>query len=290
MKKYYRFSLFIFLSAILLASCVYDKEFAYMNDQIIALNRRVTKIQDTQATLDSKLSNDLDVRIQSIRSGQANAVADLDQVRGEIKELSGRIEDNERVIKRTVERDLGDQDSIKASLTQLKEKVDELDVLVKRQQEYLGLASKAAVEGGTETPERPREESTGAEAPGLSETGQYDIALAAFRNGRFEDAMEGFEAFLKKYPKSDRADNAQFWIGECFMALKHYEQAILAYQKVIKKYPGGNKAPNAMLRQAMAFLGIKDKTSTKLLLRKIIKSYPKSNEAEIAQKKLKSLK
>ena len=290
MKKYYRFSLFIFLSAILLASCVYDKEFAYMNDQIIALNRRVTKIQDTQATLDGKLSNDLDVRIQSIRSSQANAVADLDQLRGEIKELSGRIEDNERIIKRTVERDLGDQDSIKASLTQLKEKVDELDVLVKRQQEYLGLASKATVEGGSETPEGPREESTGAEAPGLSETGQYDIALAAFRNGRFEDAMEGFEAFLKKYPKSDRADNAQFWIGECFMALKHYEQAILAYQKVIKKYPGGNKAPNAMLRQAMAFLGIKDKTSTKLLLRKIIKSYPKSNEAEIAQKKLKSLK
>lgn len=290
MKKYYRFSLFIFLPAILLASCVYDKEFAYINDQIITLNRRVTKIQDTQTTLDSKLSNDLDVRIQSIRSGQANAVADLDQLRGEIKELSGRIEDNERIIKRTVERDLGDQDSIKAALTQLKEKVDELDILVKHQRDYLGLDSGTTVEDRGETAEGPRKESTGAEAPKLSDTAQYDIALASFRNGKFEYAMEGFEAFLKKHPKSDRADNAQFWIGECFMALKHYEQAILAYQKVIKKYPKGNKIPNAMFRQAMAFLEIKDKTSTRLLLRKIIKSYPKSTEAQIAQKKLKTLK
>ncbi|MDY7035628.1 MAG: tol-pal system protein YbgF, partial [Thermodesulfobacteriota bacterium] len=118
----------------------------------------------------------------------------------------------------------------------------------------------------------------------------YDISLASLKKEKYEEAMNGFQNFLKKYPKSDRADNAQFWIGECYMALKEYEQAILAYQNVIKKYPKGNKVPNAMLRQAAAFLEIKDKTSYRLLLKKLIKKYPKSNEAKIAKKRLKTIR
>jgi tol-pal system protein YbgF len=86
------------------------------------------------------------------------------------------------------------------------------------------------------------------------------------------------------------ADNAQFWVGESFMALNQYEQAILAYQKVIKNYPKGNKVPNAMLRQALAFHEIKDDISAKLLLRKVVKNYPDTSEAKIAEAKLKSFK
>jgi tol-pal system protein YbgF len=281
------------LSVILLSSCVYDKEFAYLNDQMIALNRRVTKIEESQATVDKKLNQDLDARIQSIRSGTAETVSDMESLRSEIKMLSGRIEDNEQIIKRAVERDLGDQNTM--SLAQLTKKMDDLEGAVRRQQEYLGLqtlppAVEKVEEEAPGTAE-PAKEKAG--VPAVSESSEaslYDNALASFRKGNFEDAMGRFEEFLKKYPKSDRADNAQFWIGESYMSLKHYEQAILAYQKVIKDYPKGNKIPNAMLRQAMAFLEIKDQTSTKLLLRKIIKSYPKSNEAKIAAKKLQTLK
>ena len=295
MKKELRFWVPLILSVILLSSCVYDKEFAYLNDQIIALNRRVIKIEESQATIDKKVSNDLDVRIQSIRSGNAETVSDMERLRSEIRELSGRIEDNEQIIKRAVERDIGDQDTMKESLSRLTKKMDDLEGTVRRQQEYLGLQTlpptAEKIEGETPATAEPPQEKTAAPAvSGSSEASLYDGALASFRNGKFEVAMEGFENFLRQYPKSDRADNAQFWIGECYMSLKHYEQAILAYQKVIKNFPKGNKAPNAMLRQAMAFLEIKDQTSTKLLLRKIIKNYPKSNEAKIAEKKLKTLK
>ena len=95
---------------------------------------------------------------------------------------------------------------------------------------------------------------------------------------------------MKKYPKSDLADNAQFWIGEAYFSLRQYEQAILAYNDVIKRYPKGNKIPNALLRQSLAFIEINDKTSARLLLRKIIKEYPNSSEAKIASKKMESLK
>ena len=40
---------------------------------------------------------------------------------------------------------------------------------------------------------------------------------------------------LKRFPQSDQADNAQFWIGETYYRENWYEKAILEYQKVIEK-------------------------------------------------------
>jgi tol-pal system protein YbgF len=126
--------------------------------------------------------------------------------------------------------------------------------------------------------------------PKSKELELYDNSLVYFKERKFHQAMDGFKNLLKTYPRSDRADNAQFWIGESYMALNEHELAILAYQEVIKKYPKGNKTPNAMLRQAMAWLKIGEKTSYRILLEEIVKKYPKSTEAKTARKKLKSLR
>jgi len=95
---------------------------------------------------------------------------------------------------------------------------------------------------------------------------------------------------LDTYPKSDLADNAQFWIGECFMGLKQYEHAILEFNKVIKNYPKENKVPNAMYRQAIAMQKIDEATGAKIVLKNLIKTYPNSPEAADAKKKLSSMK
>ena len=55
--------------------------------------------------------------------------------------------------------------------------------------------------------------------------------------GKYEDAIQRFQGFHEKYPKSERADNALFWVGRIDFALKQYEQAILAFNDVIKNYP-----------------------------------------------------
>lgn len=261
------------------SSCVYDKDLAYLNDQVIALNRRVAKIEEA-----------MDTKISTIRTNQGDVRVEIDQMRGEMQKLQGRLEDNERIVKRSVERDLGEQDI-------LKKKVMDLETTVRAHQDYLGIET-----GGQRPPQTgmvPMERQPGqvAAVPSVpvepakpKDVELYDDSLALYRNGKYEDAILGFKDFLKNYPKSDLADNAQFWIGESYFSLKQYEQAILAYNDVIKRYPKGNKIPNALLRQSLAFIEINDKTSARLLLRKIIKEYPNSSEAKIASKKMESLK
>ena len=284
------------LSVIIATSCVHDKEMTYLNDQIQSLNKRVATLQQT---LESQLGKELDAKLEGLYNSQAEMRVDIDGMKESLGRLSGRVEDNEHIIKRSVERDLGAQDTIQSGLVNLSQKVTELEAMVKHQHKYLGLeplvvkdrlppGDTVTVKEKTDTANGPKE-TPSKESPS-KELEQYDAALASFKKGDYEEAMGGFRLFLERYPKSDRVDNAHFWIGECHMALKQYEQAILAYQEVIKKYPKGNKVPNAMLRQAMAFLEIKDRTSTRLLLNRVIKKYPYSNEAKIATSTLEKLR
>ncbi|MFZ7111239.1 MAG: tol-pal system protein YbgF [Desulfatiglandales bacterium] len=286
-NKFY--PLFFVSAVFLLSSCVYDKELTVLNDQVNALNRRVTALQDAT---DTALARDL----EQIRSNQANVRLEIDELKGEVQDLSGRIEDNEHLVKKVVERDIGGQDALRSSVDDFSRRLAVLESAVKRHQEYLNLGPlETRLSPGEDRAQsdQRRQSSIPSEAtldPAVQEQILYDKALASYKEGRYEDAIEGFNGFLKRYPKSDRADNAHFWIGECHMNLKQYEQAILAYQNVIKDFPKGNKVPSALLRQAAAFGEIKDKTSSRLLLKKIINNYPKSNEAKIAQKRLETIK
>lgn len=280
------------------ASCVTSqRDVLYLNDQIVALNEKVNKLQ---GVIDSRLSGEVDSRLESVRSTNADLMADLDQIKGEIQRLSGRVEENEHLVKRAVERDTTQQDVVQAGIGDLTQRVAENDARVSQLYSYLGLEPTADLKGQTaaQAQQAAAAASQAAQAPAAAppapekspEMALYDSSLADYRGGRYEKAIVGFKKFLDEYPKSKLADNAQFWIGESFMSLKQYEQAILAYQQVIKNYPQGNKAPNAMLRQALAFQEIKDQVSCKLLLQKIVKQYPNSSEAEIAKTKLKEIK
>jgi len=265
-----------------ISSCAYDKQFAYTEDQISNLNRKTTSLQE-----------EIDEKLISINANQAQMTVAINQLKDDIRDLSGRVEDNEYLIKNAIEKDLTKQDAILADLA----KLDEMERALKQQQEYLGLEPFDAEEeqqgdqADVDAPVPDQEDMVeDIEGDQKSKEGIiYDSALLLYREEDYVLALEGFKEFLNAYPKSDLADNAQFWTGECFMALEQYEQAILAYQDVIKNYPKGNKVPNAMLRQAIAFLEINDKTSAKLLLQKLIKQFPDSIEANVAQIKLKTI-
>ena len=270
---------FLLLGALVfLSSCLYDNDIAYLNDQVVALNRRVKFLEDGMDT--------------KVRSGQVNLRTDIDEVQEQIRRLNGRIEENERLLKRSVERDLGDQDAMRASVGTTAERVATLEAIVEQHHRYLNLPP-GQLKPGAEAPPpavKPVTPPTAPPEPKTRETELYDKSIALYRDGKYEEAIDGFRTFLKTFPKSDRADNAHFWIGESYMSLKQYEQAILAYQEVIKNYPKGNKVPSALLRQAFAFLEIKDQTSAKLLLNRVVKNHPNSSEAKIAQNKLATLK
>jgi len=118
----------------------------------------------------------------------------------------------------------------------------------------------------------------------------YKDAYETYQKGDLEGARRKFEAFLKQYPNTELSDNAQFWIGETYYLKKDFEKAILEYEKAIAKYPEGDKIPAALFKQALAFQELGDKTNARNLLKRVIERYPQSDQAEMAKKKLETIK
>ena len=270
----------VILIAPFLCSCETDDKFIYVNDQINASNKRIAALeQSTEKNFTSTTSNQAAIRLE------------IDQLKKDISQLSGRVEESENIIKHSVEKDLTERDAIRTDVSGLSSRLDKIEMSVNQQKKYLNIDNveqDSAAQGKTEAAPEP-----GEPAAAVQESGEkylYDSSLAQYNDGQFNEAMTGFKKFLEEYPKSDLADNAQFWVGECLMSLREYEQAILAFQDVIKKYPKGNKVANAMLRQAIAWLEINDKTNSTYLLKKVIKQFPNSNEAKIAKLKLDTIK
>jgi len=117
----------------------------------------------------------------------------------------------------------------------------------------------------------------------------YDAAYQDLTRGNHGLAIMGFQEVLAKFPDSELADNAQYWIGESYYAQKDYKQALKEFGKTIDTYPKGDKLPAAMLKAALCQQQLGDKKTAKATLQKLIDRYPNSEEARLASGKLQEL-
>ena len=225
---------------------------------------------------------------QNLRNQSAKLHVILESLREEIQLINGKLEETDYVLKQKV-KVFDDVDKEKNSrLNQLGNRLDKLENsidsnkdIIARLEQYLKFESSEKIDltikKDTEAEKEP------------SEKELYLLAKMAFDQGDFETAREEFGKFLTKYPKSERADNAQYWISEIYYREKWYEKAILEYQKVIENYPKGNKVPDSLLKQGFAFNNIGDKANARLVFKELIEKYPKSEQTKVAKEKSKEV-
>lgn len=116
----------------------------------------------------------------------------------------------------------------------------------------------------------------------------YNSGLNYINGGQNELAVQTFQEYLHYYGDTDRASNAQFYIGDSYYNEKNYKQAIEEFDKCVERYPRGNKAAAAQLKKGYALLELGEKQAGVRELRSVIQQYPSSTEATLARQKLKS--
>ena len=251
-----------------------------IDDRLAQLETRNTVLEEENAGLESRL----ETKERELRNQVAGQHAMLDRLRDEIQILSGRVEETEHLAKQRMtnlenseNREESKLEDGERELERIKEVTSLNRDRILRLEQYLNFEPTEQFAG-----KMPDDQAEGS----LSEKKIYTLAKEAFDKGDFESAREGFQKLLKRYPDSENADNAQFWIGETYYREQWYEKAILEYQKVIEKYPEGNKVQASLLKQGFAFKNLGDKANAGLILKELVKKYPDSTEAEIARKKL----
>jgi tol-pal system protein YbgF len=117
----------------------------------------------------------------------------------------------------------------------------------------------------------------------------YDAAYSDLTRGNHGLAILGFQEVLTKFPESELADNAQYWIGECYYAQKDYRQALAEFRKTVENYPGGDKVPAALLKEGLCEAALGDAKAARATLEDLQRRFPQTEEARLAGQKIQEL-
>jgi tol-pal system protein YbgF len=123
-----------------------------------------------------------------------------------------------------------------------------------------------------------------------AEKAAYDSAFQALKELRYADAAEAFQDFLGRYPGSEYADNAQYWLGESYYVTRNYEFALEAFQAVQERYPDSTKIADSLLKIGYTHYELKQWDQARAALTQIQEQYPNTTLARLAESRLRSMR
>src|SRR5581483_1431256 len=125
---------------------------------------------------------------------------------------------------------------------------------------------------------------------GPSPQKMYDAANSDYMAGQYDLSVIGFQEFIKQFPRSELADDAQAAICSAYLNGHKDQQAVDACDTVIRTYPNTNSVPVAYYRKGLALANLKDLAGARDAWESLIKAFPDSNEAALARQGLERLK
>ena len=117
----------------------------------------------------------------------------------------------------------------------------------------------------------------------------YQAAYNDFLRGSFDLALLGFRQYVEAHPAAELADNALYWIGECYFSQRNFRQAIQEFSQVQTRYPGSERMASVLLRKGIAHLNLGESSQAMILLSDVVGRYPRSDEAILAREELEGI-
>jgi tol-pal system protein YbgF len=142
-----------------------------------------------------------------------------------------------------------------------------------------------------DTPADPGAPSTGGSAannppPNISPTALWDRVYAVYTAGQFDLAVDGFQSYIRTFPTSPLADDAQLYIGHSLYSAGKYADAVTALQRVITNYPNSDSVPAAYYKLGLSYEALKQLEPARRAFETVIKNHPTSSEATLARQAL----
>jgi tol-pal system protein YbgF len=194
----------------------------------------------------------------------ADVSAELEALREQIAQLEGRVEENEHQAQKALE-----------------------EAKAARMASAQGGVGAAAPPGAANDPTA----GLPPEGSASEEVRSYRAAYDAWRANQHQVCIDRFGQFLQSFPTSQYADDAAFWLADCYFKQGDLKTAILRFDDVATRYPKSEKASEALYRQGEALLklGPNFGKAAEKAFERVVKEYPQSQRAQDARQQLKLL-
>lgn len=245
------------LAPLALAGCVSSSDIDGLRAQLAEVQRQVLQLQMQTSSKEevANLQQNLKTQTDQLLQAEADRRADFGNLSSQISALQGQLEDTNY------------------RLSQLSQQIASTNQDLK--------AVRSATSPGVPTP------------PGVAPVSDpetlYQTAYSDYLRGNYDLALLGFRQYLESFPETDLADNASYWIGECYYRQQKYADAIAEYDKVLSQWPRSDKTASAQLKRGYAQIELGRKDEGVRQLQGVVRDFPNSDEANLARQRLQSL-
>ena len=269
---------------------------------ILALTAAVLLAAPAAAQSRREMQMMADIRMlqEQTQQMQQQLQAALDAIGAQLKAISSRVDDQAGATRKSFADQKLAVDQFGTDLRVVRERIDENNVRItslSQEVEALRLAipqmtaapalptdPAAPPVSDVQAPSAPAPPVT--MAPGMSPQRLFNTALSDFTAGQWTLCIDGFNTYLKSYARTDAADDAQWYIGDCYYSDGKFTEAIDAYNRVITNYPKGDRVPDAYYKMGLALNSVKQPDRAREAFETLVRLYPDSEMAGLAKQRL----
>ena len=123
-------------------------------------------------------------------------------------------------------------------------------------------------------------------APGMTPQRLYNTSLSDFTMGQWALCIDGFNSYLRNFSRTDLADDAQWYVGECYQQDGKFSEAVDAYNRVISNFPKGDRVPDAYYKRGVALSAMGQVDRARESFETLMKNYPDHETARLAKQQI----
>ena len=255
-----------------------------------------------QSRREMQMMADIRMLQEQTQQLQQQLTAAIDQLAATLKTINARVDEQAAASRKSFADQKLAVDQFGSDLRIVRERIDENTVRItslSQEVEALRLAipqfptapaipvdPSAAVPPGTAPDPAAAVTAPVTLAPGMTPQRLYNTALADFTAGQWALCIEGFNTYLRSFARTDLADDAQWYVGECYQQDGKFSEAIDAYNRVISGYPRGDRVPDAYYKRGMALGAMGETDRARESFETLMKTYPDHDMARMAKQQL----
>ena len=260
-----------------------------------------------QSRREMQMMADIRMLQEQTQQLQQQMTSAFEQLTATLKTINARVDDQAAATRKSFADQKLAVDQFGSDLRIVRERIDENTVRItslSQEVEALRLAipqfpqapanttDPSAMPPGGTSPPTPGASAPGsatptvALAPGMTPQRLYNTALADFTAGQWALCIDGFDTYLRNFARTDLADDAQWYVGECYNQDGKFSEAVDAYNRVITNYPKGDRVPDAYYKRGMALSAMGQADRARESFEALMKNFPDHDMARMAKQQL----
>jgi tol-pal system protein YbgF len=257
-----------------------------------------------QSQRERQMMADLRMLQEQTQLLQQQLTAAIEQLNTTLKTINSRIDDQSAATRKSFADQKLSTDQFGGDLRIVRERIDENTVRITSLAQEVEALRLAIPQFQSAAPAMPADPSAApttpgaptdapavaappvAFAPGMTPKRLFDTSLSDFTMGQWALCIDGFNSYLRSFSRTDLADDAQWYIGECYQQDGKFSEAIDAYNRVISNFPKGDRVPDAYYKRGVALSAMGQVDRARESFETLMKNFPDHETSRLAKQQI----